>query len=186
MSSLTRLAVALAACLLVPSASCKACPPLGAVLPPPKAPSRSEAVKSAVQNLASGLDTQFTSKFKATGLSIGVKSIHEDEQLFSYHFTPPVLSGLGGSASIDENTIYRVGSLSKMFPALAALQSSSINMDDSVLKYIPELRNATGTDSTNTSPWEDITVGSLANHLSGLATDSKHRTPDSLHNTIFY
>lgn len=162
----------MAAWFLIFSVQGKACPPLGAVLPSPEAPSRSDAVKGAIQKLTSGLESEFTSKLNASGLSIGVKSIHEHRQLFSYHFTPPVLSGIG-TKSIDENTIYRVGSLSKLFPALAALQSLSINMDDSVLKYIPELRNATGTDSTGTTPWEDVTVGSLASHLSGLATDSK-------------
>lgn len=99
-----------------------------------------------------------------------VKSIHEDEPLFSYHFTPPVLSDIG-TAVIDDNTIFRVGSLSKIFPALAALQSSTIHTDDSVLKYIPELKDTTG--PAETVSWEDITVDSLMSHLSGLATDSK-------------
>ncbi|KAM0517037.1 hypothetical protein ACHAPE_005149 [Trichoderma viride] len=100
-----------------------------------------------------------------------VKSIHEDGPLFSYHFTPPVLSDIG-TASIDDDTIFRVGSLSKIFPALAALQSKSIHLDDSVLEYIPELKEAAASTSAETISWEDITVDSLMTHLSGLATDT--------------
>lgn len=149
-----------------------ACPPLGAVLPPPQAPSRNEAVKLATRKLKSTLDAEFSSKLNSSGISIAVKSIHEDAPLFSYHFTPPVFSGIGTKA-IDESTIFRVGSLSKLFPALAALQINSIHMDDLVLKYIPELKNAVIAGSAESTPWEDITIDSLMTHLSGLPTDSK-------------
>jgi CubicO group peptidase (beta-lactamase class C family) len=148
---------------------------LGPVLPAPLKPSSHEAVQKAIEKLTAGLDAQ-TSKLAASGLSIGVKSIHEDKQLFSYHFTPNVTSGIGTS-KIDENTIYRVGSISKMMPAITALQNANINFDDSILKYIPELRNATNDDALKAVAWEDITVGSLANHLSGLATDCKTPYP---------
>ncbi|CAH0058822.1 unnamed protein product [Clonostachys solani] len=159
-----------AAAALLPVAESAACPPLGPVLPAPLKPSSHEAVQKAIEKLTAGLDAQ-TSQLLASGLSIGVKSIHEDKQLFSYHFTPNVTSGIGTS-KIDENTIYRVGSISKMMPAVTALQNANINFDDSILKYIPELRNATNDDALKAVAWEDITVGSLANHLSGLATDS--------------
>jgi CubicO group peptidase (beta-lactamase class C family) len=111
-----------------------------------------------------------SSLFEASGVSIGVKSIHEDSQLFSFHYTPPVKTDIG-TDEIDENTIYRVGSVSKMMPALAAIQVKEINLDDSILVYLPELENATSSDAVNAISWEDITVRSLANHLSGLATD---------------
>ncbi|KAM0263965.1 hypothetical protein ACHAQJ_001000 [Trichoderma viride] len=45
-------------------------------------------------------------------------------------------------------------------------------MDDSVLKYIPELANAAVSSSEEPTPWEDITVDSLMTQLSGLATDT--------------
>lgn len=165
----------LAATALASLAGANACPPLGAVLPPPHAPSEHKLVQRAIEKLSSVLEREFSSKLNMSGISIGVKSIHEDEQMFSYHFTPPVLSGIG-TESIDENTIYRVGSISKMMPALVALQRSDIDVEASVLKYLPELRNGTGSNlnSVNTIHWEDITVRSLASHLSGLATDSKN------------
>ena len=101
-----------------------------------------------------------------SGVSIGVKSIHDDEQLFSYHFTPPLRSGIGTN-EIDEQTIYRVGSVSKLFPALAILQNPFIKMDDSVVKYIPDLA-----DSKGAMDWEEVTIGAMMEHLSGIASDS--------------
>lgn len=107
-----------------------------------------------------------------SGISVAVKSIHEDKLLFNYHFTPPVLSGLGTS-KINEQTIYRVGSVSKIMPALSVLQSSKVDMQASVLKYLPDLAWGSNADaSIHSIPWKDITVQDLANHLSGLSRDS--------------
>lgn len=154
------------------SATAQPCPPLGIVLPPAQAPGSNEAVISATKKLMTILESEFSSQLNSSGISLVVKSTHEDVPLFSYHFTPPVLSGIG-TTTINENTIFRVGSLSKLFPALAALQTSSIHMDDLVLKYIPEFKTAVATSSVESIPWDDITVDSLMTHLSGLATDSK-------------
>ncbi|KAL6788831.1 beta-lactamase/transpeptidase-like protein [Trichoderma sp. SZMC 28012] len=155
----------------VTSATIKTCPPLGIVLPPAQAPSSNEAVTTATKKLTAILESKFSSQLNSSGISLVVKSTHEDVPLFTYHFTPPVLSGIGTTA-INENTIFRVGSLSKLFPALAALQTSSIHMDDLVLKYIPEFKTAVATGSVEAIPWDDITVDSLMTHLSGLATDT--------------
>jgi CubicO group peptidase (beta-lactamase class C family) len=172
MKSFAVSATAVAVFPLFSSAIAGSCPPLGAVLPQPQAPSQNAAVKLATQKLKSTIDSNFSSQLNSSAISIIVKSIHEDKPLFTYHFTPPVLSGIG-TTSIDENTIFRVGSLSKMFPALAVLQTKSIHTDDSVLEYIPELQGTAASTSAEAIPWEDVTVDSLMTQLSGLATDSK-------------
>ncbi|EHK19384.1 uncharacterized protein TRIVIDRAFT_46594 [Trichoderma virens Gv29-8] len=166
--------VVLAATAVYPfliSAAAQTYPPLGIVLPPAQAPSNNPAVISATKKLTATIDSKFSSQLNSSGISLVVKSIHEDVPLFSYHFTPQVLSGIG-TAAINENTIFRVGSLSKLFPALAALQISSIHMDDLVLKYIPEIKDAIVAGSVESIPWDDITVDSLMTHLSGLPTDT--------------
>ncbi|KAL7931405.1 beta-lactamase/transpeptidase-like protein [Trichoderma chlorosporum] len=156
---------------LVASVTAQICPPLGIVLPPAQAPSNNPAVISATKNLTAILDSEFSSQLNSSGISLIVKSVHEAEPLFSYHFTPPVLSGIG-TGTINENTIFRVGSLSKLFPALAALQIDAIHMDDLVIKYIPELKDAVAANSVESIPWDDVTVDSLMTHLSGLPTDT--------------
>lgn len=112
------LAGALAVLANCPYAGAVACPPLGPVLVPPRAPSRSDFVKTATASLATALQSEFNSQMKASAISIGVKSVHEDQLLFNYHFTPPTQSGIGTKV-IDENTIYRVEasqSFSQLWP----------------------------------------------------------------------
>lgn len=150
------------------------CPPLGPVLPAPEAPSKFDGMEKVVKGLKAGLDEKTSSLLKASALSVGVKSIHESKQLFSYHYTPPKMGDIG-TEKIDENTIYRVGSVSKMMPALAVLQSKDINLDDPVLEYLPDLADAINDSEIDLDHWEDITVRSLANHLSGLSTDSTYK-----------
>jgi CubicO group peptidase (beta-lactamase class C family) len=129
-------------------------------------------VQTAVKALEAGLKKQ-TSGYKTSAVSIGVKSLHERKQLLNWHHTPPVYSGIG-TEEVDENTIYRVGSVSKVFAALVALQNADIDLDASVLEYIPELRDpSNSTNGVAATPWEDVTVRSLMNHLSGIATDSE-------------
>ncbi|OAA81935.1 Beta-lactamase/transpeptidase-like protein [Akanthomyces lecanii RCEF 1005] len=171
MPSLQNLAIALVASSAIGLAQAKACPPLGRVLPAPRAPSQNNAVQEAIGRLKASLNATLSQSMVTSGISVAVKSTHEDKLLFNYHYTPPVLSGIGTSA-IDEHTIYRVGSVSKMMPALSALQSSEIDMHASVLKYLPDLaNNSDSRHSIHRIPWEDISVADLATHLSGLPRD---------------
>ncbi|KAF4446898.1 UPF0214 protein yfeW [Fusarium austroafricanum] len=167
LSKIAAVAVAASAFALVDA---KACPPLGAVFPAPQAPGESQIVKKAAAALKAGLDSQIGSQFNNSGLAIGVKSLHEDEPLFTYHFTPP--SPGEGAKKIDEDTVFRIASGSKLVTALAAHISDKIDMEASVLKYLPELNKTAGTDDIFSLKWEDITVGSLTSHLSGVGVDS--------------
>lgn len=174
MPSLYKVTALFAACTLA-FANAKDCPPMGAVLPAPKAPSQHEAVQEATSRLKLELDEQFASLSKSSAVSIAVKSLHEDELLFNYHFTPP--SSGAGVKAVDENTIYRIASGTKLFTVLAALLSEDIDMSDSVLKYLPELKDTFGSNPITSISWEDISVESLAAHLSGVGVDSKQIPP---------
>ncbi|KAM0420410.1 hypothetical protein ACHAPT_011831 [Fusarium lateritium] len=167
MPSLSKLvaAVAVGALTLVDA---KACPPLGAVFPPLQAPSESKLVQGAAAKLKAGLD-EITAISNTSALSIGVKSIHEDDPLFTYHFTPPK-TGLGAD-KVDKDTVFRIASGSKLLTVLAALVSDDIDFEASVLKYLPELNETAKEDEIFSLKWEDITVGSLASHLSGVGVD---------------
>lgn len=151
------------------------CPPLGVSLPATKAPGSSEAVASTVR-LAEEWFANLTAGFEGTAVSLTIKSIHEDGLLLDLHHTPPKADNRSVS-EVDSRTLYRVASISKLFPVLAALQVAGINMDDPVTKYLPELRNlADQQESVNeltTIAWDDITVGGLASHMGGFATDRK-------------
>ncbi|KAH7175346.1 beta-lactamase/transpeptidase-like protein [Dactylonectria macrodidyma] len=167
MPSLSKLAVLAVGALTL--ADAKACPPMGAVFPAPQAPSQNTAVKKAVSGLKSALDQQTSAQFEATALSVGVKSIHEDDPLFTYHFTPP--NAGSGAQEVGDDTMYRIASVSKMFTVLAALQNTDIDMNASVLKYLPQLNETDTGDPILSLNWEEITVAALAGHLSGLGVD---------------
>lgn len=161
----------------------KACPPLGAVLPAPQSPSSSPYVKKAAATLEKTLNARIGSQFNTSGLSIAVKSIHELDSLFTYSFTPPN-PGLG-TDKIDEDTVFRIASGSKLFTALAARINEKIDLNASVLKYLPGLNKTAGNDDILSMKWEDVTVGSLASHLSGVGVDSKFAFPDDEIGTNF-
>lgn len=170
MPSIFKIATALAVGALT-FANAKTCPPMGAVLPPPQAPSQSKPVQNAVTKLQDELQKRFSAAFNTSAVSIAVKSIHEDDFLFNYHFTPPKPGS--GIQTVDEHTVYRMASGTKLFTVLAALMSEDLDMRDSILEYLPELKNTAGDDPITSTPWEDISVESLAAHLSGLGVDSK-------------
>lgn len=170
MPSLSKLAVLAVGAFAL--ADAKACPPMGAVFPAPQAPSQNKGVKSAISTLKDALDEQISSLFQTSAMSIGVKSIHEDEPLFTYHFTPP--NPGSGAQKVGDNTMYRIASVSKLFTVLAALQNPDIDMNASVLKYLPQLNETVTGDPILSLDWEEITVGGLAGYLSGLGVDCEH------------
>ncbi|KAH8878872.1 beta-lactamase/transpeptidase-like protein [Thozetella sp. PMI_491] len=160
----------------VASAAAKSshCPPLGPVLPAPKAPSSNAAVAQAIQVFGDTFNG-ITRSLNYSAVSIGVQSIHEDKPLLELFYTPPNLSDQGGVKTVDADTIYRLGSLSKLFPALAALQVPGASFEDPVTKYLPQLRDLKKEQEVNnditTVDWELVTLGGLASHLSGIGTD---------------
>ncbi|KAH8196919.1 hypothetical protein TruAng_008905 [Truncatella angustata] len=169
------LAAAIAVGSTLQAVSAKSFPPLGPVLPAPRFPSKGDLVKEVVEGLRAQLDQTLGVSINASGISIGVKSIHEKDDIFSYHFTPSVMTDIG-TDNIDENTIYRVGSVSKLFPAVIALQLG-IDLDASVLEFFPELGENSDGDVIETIQWKDISAGSLMSHLSGLPTERLPKVP---------
>lgn len=151
------------------------CPPLGVSLPAATAPGSSEAVAKTAQ-LAQEWFANLTAGFEGTAVSLTIKSIHEDAPLLDLHHTPSKADNRSVS-EVDAQTLYRVASISKLFPVLAALQVAGINMDDPVTKYVPELRDLQdeqeSVNDLTTISWDDITVGGLASHMGGFASDSR-------------
>ncbi|KAI1188034.1 beta-lactamase/transpeptidase-like protein [Nemania serpens] len=150
------------------------CPPLGPVLPAPITPSNHQSVQAAIQSITDRFQN-LTAAFNTTGISVAVRSIHETTPMLEFHHTPPVLDKTGTSA-IDSGTIYRIGSISKIFAALSVLTQGKMKIEDPITKYIPELlqlkRHAVPVANDITAVnWDQVTVGSLASHMSGIGAD---------------
>lgn len=72
----------------------------------------------------------------------------------------------------DADTIYRIGSITKMFTALMLEQlvdAGKVHLSDPVEKYFPEIKTVQGRDRFPDAP--PITLVQLATHTSGLARE---------------
>lgn len=101
-------------------------------------------------------------KYKTSSFSIEVTS--STETLWSYFHTASEQNlTRPGDRDVDENSLYRIASVSKLFTTLALLyqhDAGTLHLDDPILRYIPELEGEI--------PWKDITLRILASQLSGI------------------
>ena len=81
---------------------------------------------------------------------------------------------MGGSRPIDENTIYRIYSMTKPITSVAAMmlfEEGTLRLDHEVYRYIPEFQDVMvlGEDGKLTKPARPIMVRDLFLHTSGLS-----------------
>lgn len=149
------------------------CPPFGPVLPSPRYPSTNAAVQEATRGFESTVNN-VTSTFQYSAVSISIRSIHEANPFFTTHYTPPIADPRSARV-VDSQTVFRIGSASKVFTVLAVLKLPGVSLDDRVTKYVPELRdmavNTPDLDSFPVPAWDDVTLGALASHLGGIGVD---------------
>lgn len=77
---------------------------------------------------------------------------------------------------VDENTVFRIGSASKLWTVFTFLASAGeASLYDPVTKWVPELQTAAvgADDAVDFVRWEDVTIQELASHLSGVGRDCK-------------
>ena len=94
--------------------------------------------------------------------SEGVVFAHHADN--SSQFGSAGLTRLGGTPP-DENTIFEIGSITKVFTAILlaeAVRENLVNFDDVVSRHLPELK------FKKSSPFNRITLTELATHTSGL------------------
>ncbi|AEO69810.1 uncharacterized protein THITE_2056623 [Thermothielavioides terrestris NRRL 8126] len=162
------------------------CPPLGPVYEKPNNFNTSSAMKAALANLTAALtawDQNNSSAVRAdiTSYSIEVFSTSKDHPvIFSWHHTAPSNSSTNSTAvgvsKTDGDTVYRLGSLSKIFTVLTWLaQDGDAKWNDPITKYVPELAAAADgrakRDPVANVPWDEVTIAALAGQLSGAIRD---------------
>ncbi|KAK3309353.1 beta-lactamase/transpeptidase-like protein [Chaetomium strumarium] len=181
------------------------CPPLGPAFEKPFTFNTSSAMQSAIANLTATLTAWDQSNASAirsdiTSYSIEVFSTSKEQPLiFSWHHTAPSLlappsppppttnssnnnsnstARRVGVSQVDTNTVYRLGSLTKVFTVYTWLvQDGDSKWNDPITRYVPELAAAAerakqqGADPVANVPWDEVTVGALAGQLSGAIRD---------------
>jgi hypothetical protein len=159
------------------------CPLLGAAFPVPSKLSESTIIKNAgkqfsdgiIQYAKSGNDTIGTTiDLDSITFSVNVFSATENSSLFEYHNTAPsVANSTTGVHTVDSDSIYRVGSISKLFTVMNFLVvADDTYFSQPVTKYVPELarasKNLTSTDYIDGIHWDEVILGELASHLGGV------------------
>ncbi|KAJ3568681.1 hypothetical protein NPX13_g6339 [Xylaria arbuscula] len=159
------------------------CPIYGLGYPKPTNLLNSQGIK----NAASALDSvfaQYIDNANNTGsdtfsYSVEVFAASEPTPLWSHYWTAKNLATMNttGVRKIDGNTVYRIGSLSKIFTILTFLaEVGDSSWNEPIAKFIPEIAamaaNASDNSHSLTSPdWGSITIGALASQISGLMRD---------------
>jgi CubicO group peptidase (beta-lactamase class C family) len=150
------------------------CPPDGPLLPRPTSLHTSSLISNVAQNLKSTLDKAVDGKITVPWLvsnisfSIAVVSLdtpNPSSPLWEYHHL--ATANTRGTKHVDGDSQYLIGSISKMVTDLLLLKTG-LPLDDPITKYLPELLSPD-------SPirWDEITLGSLGDHLSGMPYDCK-------------
>jgi hypothetical protein len=113
-----------------------------------------------------------SSSFNETAVSVGARSLHATSPLLNFHYTPSVFN-TSGTHKVDGNTVYSIGSTTKLFTALAILQlEGKVNLADPITNYVPRLADLSSSNNPLTAvDWQAVTVDSLMSHLGGIGAD---------------
>ncbi|OAA60062.1 Beta-lactamase/transpeptidase-like protein [Cordyceps fumosorosea ARSEF 2679] len=139
------------------------------------------------QNLTSSLDQYLQGKLNASAaaafagvedvtFSVGMFSLNDPQslQLQYHHAAAEVKNATAGTRSVDENSIYRVASVSKLITTFAGLLRLSAEdwhrpLSEINPNFKPQ-KNSSAVDVIQTTQWDKITPWALATQLSGLPT----------------
>ncbi|OBT72821.1 hypothetical protein VF21_08313 [Pseudogymnoascus sp. 05NY08] len=155
---------------------------IGPDVPIPKAVSSTSAFKDGIVSMkkaiadaiSSGVTSYGDMDASATSFSLEIYSLHEEEPLFTYHYDAPRLAdSTDGVKKIDSDSIYRLGSISKLLTVYTFLATvGDVSFNEPITKYIPELAEYaaehTGDDEIDFMDWDSVTIGSLTSQLSGM------------------
>ncbi|KAI1804479.1 beta-lactamase/transpeptidase-like protein [Daldinia bambusicola] len=159
------------------------CPYPGPAFPKPTALASSDIIKTAIANLTATFDARGMdpgTNPNGTSWSIQVFSAsdpNEDEPIWSHYHTATDLlaADTPGVKSIDGNTVYRLGSVTKIFTILTFLiEAGDTYWNTPVTQWVPELELLAGKaqyDPIMNVDWDSITLQDLASHMAGIVRD---------------
>ncbi|KAF1912819.1 beta-lactamase/transpeptidase-like protein [Ampelomyces quisqualis] len=163
------------------------CPLAGAEFPPPQTLSLHPVWQQALANLRAKFDLIDSGGTRDVdgdldGLSYSIQIFSTNPGggiLAERHRTAPnLLANTTGVKRVDGDTVYRLGSVSKIFTVVAWLaELGDVHWNQPITNFIPELANISAQaasrpfDEVRQTSWEDITIASLASQISGVGRD---------------
>ncbi|KAF4345106.1 beta-lactamase transpeptidase [Fusarium beomiforme] len=155
------------------------CPLFGPDLPIPTADASLRNSLSEILHLlhpkVANSPSNFAIDFQNTSFSIDVYSVTDQQPLSSYHHTAPTLKrNKYGTRVVNDSSIYRIGSVSKLLTAyLYLLEVGDVSFNDPVTRYVPELEawSDEKQSALERVDWTAVTIGGLASHMAGVPRD---------------
>ncbi|KID84587.1 Beta-lactamase/transpeptidase-like protein [Metarhizium guizhouense ARSEF 977] len=158
---------------------------LGQTYPFPENLGSAHAVRTASSYISHELQNALNtglSKFgnmtgKTNSLSATMLSAQDSQPFLDFHYSAANLNVSGGSTKrVTGNSVYRIGSISKLFTVYSLLLNGGEKIwDMPVTNYLPELRKAVSQMGANSAidhvQWDKVTVGALASQLAGIGRD---------------
>lgn len=113
--------------------------------------------------------------YEGLTFSAGVFSTTSEDLLWQYHHASPGLkNSTQGGKDVDADSIYRIGSISKMLTMyLLLIKDGDRSFNEPITKYLPALTEYASQSSQLVSPWDEVTIGDLAGQMAGLSRDCK-------------
>jgi CubicO group peptidase (beta-lactamase class C family) len=147
-----------------------ACPVVSKTYSPPQNISSSSIWEKAIATLNQNLSKLVTQNIS---VAIQIHSKDSTDPLFEYYRKSPGHSyGPNGQKPVDGDTIFRIGSMTKMFTVYALLIECGFTcFEEPITKYVPELRNLKYDNEIDNVNWEEIMIGALAAQISGIGRD---------------
>lgn len=184
-STLLRLSPLLAVpwlALTTNAATTNYCPLLGPVFPLPTNLANDAAFTAAKNNISSTLQQAISNgQFGTDSISVQIFGVNDARPLFQYAYTSNAINTTAGVSKVDENTVFRIASVSKLWMMLLFLMEKGIStFQEPIANYIPELQAAVAnlqhnstmmTDQIDFVQWDQITIGELAGQLAGIPRD---------------
>ncbi|KAI0132808.1 beta-lactamase/transpeptidase-like protein [Xylariales sp. AK1849] len=157
------------------------CPIYGAEFPKPGGLEENPIWKAAMLNLSNTFDAV---EIAATNCSFSVQVFSTNPGspiLFERFHTAQNLPGNStGVKKVDADTVYRIGSVTKLFTVLTFLaEAGDKYFSHPITEFVPELatisseRATEQLDNVRTIDWDDINILSLLSQMSGIERDCK-------------
>jgi CubicO group peptidase (beta-lactamase class C family) len=158
--------------------SFQSCPLLGVEFPTPTNLSENSIVQNAASTLLATINSAFNGGVidsNASSFSVEIFSSQKTTSLFTFHHSSPRLNSSVGVKTVDSNSIYRLGSISKLFMIyLLLIESGDMHFHEPITNFVPELlaaSQATSDDDLDYVDWSSVTIGNLASHMAGIGRD---------------
>jgi hypothetical protein len=138
-------------------------------------------LSSTLTNILSSGQTPFGNFTpNVSSVSISMATTAQQSAIFDFDFTGSDLNTTaGGTEKVSTDSVFRIGSISKLFTVYAFLLHGGLELwERSVTEFVPELRDISQNDGCfsdlNMVRWEEVTLGSLASHMSGIGRDCEN------------